>query len=199
MLPPISKAGASMKDELSAFALRVIAGLRLVPHPEGGWYRRTWASAHAAGGGELDQAYAGENSTGDVRPLASLICFLLPKGDASAWHRVDADEIWLWHGPASIVLELGGIGDKPDEGMPSGMSWESAKAAARPSLSFLPAPGKGNSLQRMMCFSPVSSRLALSMQGFSLRGSLLRHRCRSCQARSWQPDAPLSPCVLLHR
>lgn len=58
----------------------------------------------------------GENSTGDVRPLASLICFLLPKGDASAWHRADADEVWLWHGPASIVLELGGIGDKPDEG-----------------------------------------------------------------------------------
>ena len=97
-----------MKDELNAFALRAIAELRLVPHPEGGWYRRTWASAHAAGGGELDQAHAGENSTGDVRPLASLICFLLPKGDASAWHRADADEIWLWHGPASIALELGG-------------------------------------------------------------------------------------------
>lgn len=73
-----------MKDELSAFVLRVIAELRLVSHPEGGWYRRIWASAHAAGGGELDQAHVGENSTGDVRPLASLICFLLPKGDASA-------------------------------------------------------------------------------------------------------------------
>lgn len=188
-----------MKDELSAFALRVIAGLRLVPHPEGGWYRRTWASAHAAGGGELDQAYAGENSTGDVRPLASLICFLLPKGDASAWHRVDADEIWLWHGPASIVLELGGIGDKPDEGHAERHVLGIGEGSCTAQLVIPAGPGKGNSLQRMMCFSPVSSRLALSMQGFSLRGSLLRHRCRSCRARSWQPDAPLSPCVPLHR
>ncbi|MGN8819951.1 cupin domain-containing protein [Atopobiaceae bacterium HCP3S3_A4] len=103
-----------MKDELSASAQRAIAELGLAPHPEGGWYRRTWASAHAAGGGTLDEAHAGENGTGDVRPLASLIYFLLPKGDASAWHKVDADEIWLWHGPASLALELGGMGPEPD-------------------------------------------------------------------------------------
>ncbi|WEV42358.1 cupin domain-containing protein [Bifidobacterium sp. ESL0682] len=47
------------------------------------------------------------------RPLASLIYFLLAQGDASAWHKVDATEIWLWHGPATVGLELGGYGDAP--------------------------------------------------------------------------------------
>ncbi|WEV47194.1 cupin domain-containing protein [Bifidobacterium sp. ESL0690] len=47
------------------------------------------------------------------RPLASLIYFLLAQGDASAWHKVDATEIWLWHGPATVGLELGGYGNAP--------------------------------------------------------------------------------------
>lgn len=141
----------------------------------------------------------GENSTGDVRPLASLICFLLPKGDASAWHRADADEVWLWHGPASIVLELGGIGDKPDEGHAErhvpGISEGSCTAQL-----VIPA----GTWQRTLA-SEGEALLSCAVSpgfvyaGFSLRGSLLRHRCRSCRARSWQPDAPLSPCVPLHR
>lgn len=104
-----------MSAEMSAFALRAIAELNLLPHPEGGWYRRTWASDLAAGGGTLESDDAGESSTGEVRPLASLIYFLLPEGEASAWHKVDADEIWLWHGPAPLALELGGTGMQPDE------------------------------------------------------------------------------------
>ena len=40
--------------------------------------------------------------------------FLLPEGDASAWHKVDADEVWLWHGPASVKLELGGSDETPE-------------------------------------------------------------------------------------
>ena len=55
-----------------------------------------------------------EHSTG-VRPLASLIYFLLPAGEASDWHVVDADEAWLWHGPGAVTLELGGSGAKPDK------------------------------------------------------------------------------------
>lgn len=77
------------------------AQLRLQPHPEGGWYRRTWAS-----GGRVTTP-AGE------RAAATMILFLLPAGEQSAWHRVASDEIWLWHGPATLTLELGGDGDRP--------------------------------------------------------------------------------------
>lgn len=86
-------------ESMSPYARSVVERLGLEAHPEGGWYTRDWASA------------LGHDASG--RPLASLIYFLLPSGDASAWHKVDADEIWLWHGPATVTLELGGDGDAP--------------------------------------------------------------------------------------
>jgi predicted cupin superfamily sugar epimerase len=64
--------------------------LDLEPHPEGGWYRRTWASPVGVGD----------------RPSATAILFLLAEGESSAWHAVDADELWLWHGPGTLTLEL---------------------------------------------------------------------------------------------
>ena len=116
---------------LSEFAQATIERLGLSPHPEGGWYRRTWQSdavVDSEPGGHLgditpergpkqDEAepdLPGAHSLGP-RPLASLIYFLLPAGDASAWHVVDADEVWLWHGPGLVTLELGGTGDAPNE------------------------------------------------------------------------------------
>lgn len=71
-------------------AERIIEALGLTPHPEGGWYRETWA-APAPGGG---------------RPLGTAIHFLLREGERSHWHRVDADEIWLWHAGGSLVLSV---------------------------------------------------------------------------------------------
>lgn len=65
-------------------------------------------STYAATSADLKAMKATEG-----RPLASLIYFLLAQGDASAWHKVDATEIWLWHGPATVGLELGGYGDAP--------------------------------------------------------------------------------------
>ncbi len=80
------------------------AALGLEPHPEGGWYRRTWTSPAVVG-----------TPNGD-RPGATLILFLLPPGEASAWHTVTSDEIWLWHGPDPVVLQLGGTGERPEDG-----------------------------------------------------------------------------------
>lgn len=107
-----------MQDaKLSVFARATIESLGLEAHPEGGWYRRTWQSSMAAGQASdaADTSDMGEYATG-ARPLASLIYFLLPAGEASAWHVVDADELWLWHGPGKVTLELGGTGAAPDEG-----------------------------------------------------------------------------------
>ena len=110
---------------VSPYAQRLIDALDLAPHPEGGWYRRTWQSPIAAPTGTpADDAPAtaanvagaadlSENST-SARPLASLIYFLLPAGDSSDWHVVDADELWLWHGPGAVTIELAGSGAAPD-------------------------------------------------------------------------------------
>ena len=39
------------------------------------------------------------------RPASTAIYFLLQADEVSAWHRVDADEFWLWHagGPLSLT------------------------------------------------------------------------------------------------
>lgn len=79
--------------------------LDLEPHPEGGWYRRTWTAPHSITVG-----------SGDERAAASLILFHLPAGEASAWHRVASTEIWIWHGPGTVMLQYGGTGDAPKDG-----------------------------------------------------------------------------------
>jgi predicted cupin superfamily sugar epimerase len=75
--------------------------LDLEPHPEGGWYRQTWSSPVTV-----------SLADGRVRPTATLIYFLLPAGEASAWHRVSSDELWLAHDGA-VVLELAGSDAEP--------------------------------------------------------------------------------------
>jgi predicted cupin superfamily sugar epimerase len=77
--------------------------LDLAPHPEGGWFRETWRSPTSV-----------VLPDGRVRATATLIWFLLPAGESSAWHRVASDEIWLGH-TGTVVLEMGGSGPRPGE------------------------------------------------------------------------------------
>ena len=77
--------------------------LNLESHPEGGWFRRTWAGTSPV-----------ETPNG-ARPSATCIHYLLVPGEHSDWHVVANDEIWLWHGPGTLELSLGGNGDLPDE------------------------------------------------------------------------------------
>ena len=73
---------------------QIIAKLGLHPHPEGGWYRQTWV------GPDL---HIGTNT----RASGTAILFLLKAGERSHWHRVDADEIWIWNAGAPLMLSLG--------------------------------------------------------------------------------------------
>ena len=78
--------------------------LDLEPHPEGGWYRQTWRAGPRV-----------RTPDGRDRPTATLIHFLLPAGECSAWHRVASEEIWLAH-RGVVALQLGGDGDAPRPG-----------------------------------------------------------------------------------
>lgn len=75
----------------------------LLPHPEGGWYRRTWAS---------DVEVRQEGKSGS-RPTATAIYFLLTAGTRSAWHTVASDELWMWHRGGPLTLSFGGRDEKP--------------------------------------------------------------------------------------
>lgn len=68
-------------------AADVIRLLDLKPHPEGGHFRDE----------RLEQ---------DGRAASTAIYFLLPRGERSHWHRVDAVEVWYWHVGAPLALEI---------------------------------------------------------------------------------------------
>lgn len=107
----------------------------LLPHPEGGWYRRTWASPVPV--------RVGGSAT---RPTATAIQFLLTAGQSSDWHTVSSDELWFAHrgeltlwlgGPDSTTLDTEaesvrlGLGDRarPQAVVPAG-TWQRAEADA---------------------------------------------------------------------
>ena len=68
----------------------VVRRLALQPHPEGGYFKETFR----------DEARA------DGRGHSTAIYYLLPAGDISAWHRVDAAEIWHFYAGAPLALSL---------------------------------------------------------------------------------------------
>lgn len=70
---------------------QVILALALQPHPEGGWYRETFRD------GQTD-AHGRAHSTA--------IYYLLRSGERSAWHRVDAAELWHFYAGAPLRLRL---------------------------------------------------------------------------------------------
>jgi len=76
---------------LSLDASSVRAALALSAHPEGGYFRELWRDVPPDGG----------------RGAATSILFLLPHGERSHWHRVDAAEIWLWQAGAPLRLGIG--------------------------------------------------------------------------------------------
>jgi uncharacterized protein len=85
-------------------ARELIERLGLKPHPEGGHYRETFRSAR----GVRVVAAAGEPAVSAVerRDACTSVLFLLQEGERSAWHVVDADEVWCWHGGAPLELSI---------------------------------------------------------------------------------------------
>jgi len=69
-------------------AAEIIRMLHLKPHPEGGHYAETYRAA------------------APDRPALTAIYYLLQADEVSAWHRVDADEAWLWHAGGPLALTL---------------------------------------------------------------------------------------------
>ncbi|MEV4628897.1 cupin domain-containing protein [Micromonospora sp. NPDC049523] len=79
------------------------AQLDLASHPEGGWFRETWRSAHSF----HPDGYAA------ARSAATAILFLLAPGEESRWHLVRSDELWFWHSGGPLTLRFGGTGEQP--------------------------------------------------------------------------------------
>ncbi len=78
-------------------ATSLIARHQLLPHPEGGYYRETWRAERVL--------------PGTTRSVGTAILYLLPEGQCSRLHRLDADEVWHFHqGGGLQIVELGAEG-----------------------------------------------------------------------------------------
>jgi uncharacterized protein len=124
----------------------LIRDLRLVPHPEGGYYREIWR-------GRLGVEPVDRRGS---RAALTSIYFLLPAGAISRWHRVRSDELWHHCGGAPLELllvppdelrleraRLGPLGpeQEPVRGVPATW-WQAARSLGRYTLvSCAVAPG----------------------------------------------------------
>jgi uncharacterized protein len=88
----------------------LIDRFRLIPHPEGGYYREVYRSDLLVQRIPCGSKDASPDPTGResdaVRSALTDIYFLLEAGDFSRFHRVDSDEAWhhLAGGPLQLVL-----------------------------------------------------------------------------------------------
>lgn len=72
----------------------LIRELELEPHPEGGHFRRHYASASTV-----------EPADGrGVRPALTSIYYLLRAGEIGRWHRVRSDEAWHFYEGTPLTL-----------------------------------------------------------------------------------------------
>ena len=83
-------------------AKELIKQLELIPHPEGGYYRRVYES----------KEYCVTSYTDEKRPASTAIYYLLEEGDFSAFHRLKSDEIWhFYKGDAMKIYSIDTAGN----------------------------------------------------------------------------------------
>lgn len=70
---------------------QVVKLLEMEAHPEGGFYKETFRDSRCDDAG---------------RAASTAIYYLLPGGAVSAWHRVDAVEIWHWYAGGPLLLSI---------------------------------------------------------------------------------------------
>jgi uncharacterized protein len=115
---------------MPAEALRaeeVVSLLGLRPHPEGGHFRETFRDPQLLEGG---------------RAASTAIYYLLRAGETSAWHRVDAAEVWHFYAGAPLMIRLAADkreasahhlgpdlsrGERPQFVVPAGV-WQTARS-----------------------------------------------------------------------
>jgi len=113
-------------------AAEIVAALELRRHPEGGRFREVWRDVPSDGS----------------RGTGSSIYFLLVAGEVSAWHRIDATEVWHFHAGAPLELSISTdnetvlthrlgpdlmAGEQPQAVVPPG-AWQSARTTGTWSL-----------------------------------------------------------------
>ena len=77
-----------------------ISKLGLEPHPEGGYFKRTFESQEQITDQELTVHFEGK------RMLYTSIYFLLTSNDVSHFHRLQSDELWYYHAGSPLSVHM---------------------------------------------------------------------------------------------
>ena len=77
-----------------------VSRLGLEPHPEGGFYKRTFESVERTSDQELTVNFEGK------RKLYTSIYFLLTSNDLSHFHRLKSDELWYYHAGSPLTIHI---------------------------------------------------------------------------------------------
>lgn len=75
-----------------------IEKLKLLPHPEGGYYKETYRSEEIINRDHLPQRFIGH------RNISTSIYYLLQNGQFSKLHRIKSDEIWHFYDGCGLII-----------------------------------------------------------------------------------------------
>lgn len=129
--------------EISAQSL--IHHFKLLTHPEGGFYSETYRSPEIIPPQALPERFKGG------RHFSTAIYFLIPKGNFSAFHKIESDELWHFYAGGSLWVhvihpngeyELIKLGNKISQGecfqatVPAG-AWFASEPAPEVDFSFV--------------------------------------------------------------
>ncbi|TXI81848.1 MAG: cupin domain-containing protein [Cupriavidus sp.] len=92
-MPTPSNRDATVDDK--DLAARLIRELKLVPHPEGGFYRETWRDPLRV-----------TRPDGASRDASTGIYYMLCADSYSAWHRIQANEAWHFYAGTPIDVHV---------------------------------------------------------------------------------------------
>jgi len=71
---------------------------KMMPHPEGGYFKEMYKSDEKILSGHLPERY------GDERKFSTAIYFMLADNQFSALHRIKSDELWHFYSGSSLTI-----------------------------------------------------------------------------------------------
>lgn len=75
-----------------------IRKLKMLPHPEGGFFKETYRSEELLPGKHLPERFSGD------RNISTSIYFLLENEQCSKLHRIKSDEMWHFYEGCGLII-----------------------------------------------------------------------------------------------
>jgi predicted cupin superfamily sugar epimerase len=126
-------------------AIDFINYYKLMPHPEGGYFKETYRTVESIAHSALPERFKGG------RNFSTAIYFLLERGNFSSFHRIQSDECWHFYAGGRMhihMIDTNGYletihlgpdflsGEQFQFAVPAGC-WFAAETAAETSFSFV--------------------------------------------------------------